>query len=206
MPLPALPDARHREVGVDGASLHVAELGPQDGPPLLLVHGWPQNWWCWSRVAPLLADGFRCVMPDLPGFGWSTAPRGGYAKERLADTLLGLLDRLEIERVGYVGHDWGAFLGLLIGIREPQRLSHLFALSIPHLWPSLRDRVNPIQLGAFAYQLPLSTPIIGPQLMRRGLTRRILSAADAGFTAEDIEVYDSTMSSHAGAAATTSMY
>jgi pimeloyl-ACP methyl ester carboxylesterase len=205
-PLPDLPNARHREIPIDRASLHVAELGPQDGPPVLMVHGWPQNWWCWSGVAPLLASEFRCVMPDLPGFGWSTAPADGYAKERLADSLLRLLDHLEIERVRYVGHDWGAFLGLLIGIREPVRLSDLFALSIPHLWPSLRDRVNPIQLAAFAYQLPLSTPVVGAQLMRGGLTRRILSAANAGFSAEDVEIYESTMGSGGGATATTSMY
>jgi pimeloyl-ACP methyl ester carboxylesterase len=145
-------------------------------------------------------------MPDLPGFGWSSAPPDGYTKERLADLLLRLLDEIEIDRVRYVGHDWGAFLGLLIGIREPRRLSHLFALSIPHLWPSLRDRVNPIRFAAFAYQLPLSTPIVGPQLMRRGLTRRILQAASAGFTDVDIKIYESTMGSPAGAAATTSMY
>jgi pimeloyl-ACP methyl ester carboxylesterase len=204
--MPDLPGARHREIGVDGTTLHVVELGSDDAPPVLLVHGWPQNWWCWSRVAPLLADDFRCVIPDLPGHGWSSAPSRGYGKEELADTLLALLDELEIGRTRYVGHDWGALLGFLIGIREPERLSHLFALAIPHPWPSLRDRLNPLQALAFSYQTALSAPLVGPQLMRRGLTRRILERSGDRFTDADIEVYDSTMGSSRGAAATAGLY
>jgi pimeloyl-ACP methyl ester carboxylesterase len=204
--MPVLPGARHRRITIDGATLHLAECGPSDAPPVLLVHGWPQNWWCWNRVAPLLADDFRCLMLDLPGHGWSTAPRDGYEKEALADNLLRLLDELEIERVTYVGHDWGALLGFLIGIREPERVSGLVALSIPHLWPALRDRLNPRQLFAFSYQLPLGMPILGPGLMRRGLTRRVLEGADAGFTEEDVEIQSSTMDSPEGAVTTTRLY
>lgn len=204
--MPELRGARHREIRVDGTTLHVAELGPDDAPPVLLVHGWPQNWWCWSRVAPLLADDFRCVIPDLPGLGWSSAPSDGFGKGELADTLLALLDELGIERVRYVGHDWGAFLGFLIGFRKPERLSHLFALAIPHPWPSLRDRLKPLQALAFSYQLALSAPLVGRQLMRRGLTRRILEGSRDGFTEADVEIYESTMSSAEGAAATAGLY
>ena len=74
--------------------MHVAEAG--SGPPLLLVHGWPQHWFCWRRVVPLLADRYRLIMPDLRGHGWSDAPRG-YDKEQLATDLLGLLDTLELD-------------------------------------------------------------------------------------------------------------
>jgi pimeloyl-ACP methyl ester carboxylesterase len=133
-------------------------------------------------------------------------PPGGYEKEQLADDLLGLLDRLGLERVAYVGHDWGAFAGLLIGIRAPERLSHLVALSIPHLWPSLRDRLNPLRAWALAYQVPLSTPVVGIQLMRRGLTRRVLAAAGDEFSDSDIEVYAATMGSEEGARVTTALY
>ena len=204
--MPELAGVRHREVPLGGVTLHVAELGSEDAPPLLLAHGWPQNWWCWSRVAPLLEADFRCLMPDFRGHGWSTAPSGGYEKEQLADDLLRLLDALRIERVGYVGHDWGAFVGFLIGITKPERLSKLLALSIPHLWPSTVDRINPLQALAFSYQIPLSLPFVGHQLMRRGLTRAILRAASAAFTDRDLEVYASTMDSPEGAKATTALY
>jgi pimeloyl-ACP methyl ester carboxylesterase len=186
----------------------VREAGPADGDPLLLVHGWPQHSGCWRRVATLLEDRYRCVMPDLRGHGGSSSPREGFQKERLGDDLLLLLDMLELERVGYVGHDWGGFIGFLLALREPERLSGLLALSIPHPWPSWHDRLNPLRLAAFAYQLPLSTPFLGERLMRAGLTRLVLrSAAPEGtFTAEEIAAYDAAMSSPAGARTTVAMY
>jgi pimeloyl-ACP methyl ester carboxylesterase len=69
----ALPDVAgvsHRFVTVGDLTLHVAEAGT--GPPLLLVHGWPQHWFCWRRLVPLLAEDFRLIMPDLRGFGGAT--------------------------------------------------------------------------------------------------------------------------------------
>ena len=206
LPMPELAGTRHDWIELDGVRIHVAELGPPDGQPILLVHGWPQNWWCWSRVAPLLADEFRCLMPDLRGHGWSSAPAGGYEKEQLADDMIMLLDAVGIDRVTYVGHDWGAFAGLLIGMRRPDRLSCLVATSIPHPWPSLRDRINPRRTLALAYQLPLCRPFIGPQLMRRGLTRQVLARANAGFTDRDLQIFNSTMTTQAGARSTTALY
>ena len=131
-------------------SLHVAELGPPDAPPLLLVHGWPQHWWCWRRVAPELAREHRCLMPDLRGLGWSDTPRDGYEKEQFASDMLALLDALGIERAGYVGHDWGGFSGLLLALRAPERLTGLLLVSIPHVWASRHDQRNPRRLAAFA--------------------------------------------------------
>ena len=207
-PLPEVPGARHRDVDAGGVRLHVAELGPERAEPVLLVHGWPQHWWCWRDVAPRLAERFRCVMPDLPGFGWSEAPRTGYEKERLASVLLALLDELELERVRYLGHDWGAFVGFLLALREPHRLSHMLSLSIPHLWPSRHDRLNPWRLAALAYQGPLSAPLLGEAIMRTGATRRLLRAAtpEGTFSDEDLELYDATLRSPRGARATVGMY
>src|SRR5204863_7343073 len=117
-------------VDVGGLSVHVAEAG--SGPPLVLLHGWPQNWYCWRRVVPLLAPKFRLIMPDLRGHGWSDAPRRGYEKEQLADDLVGLLDALQLDEVGMVGHDWGGWVGFLACLRAPERFGGLLALGIPH--------------------------------------------------------------------------
>ena len=205
---PDLDGVRHRDVRVDGVRLHVAELGPEDAPPLLLVHGWPQNWWCWRHVGPRLAGDFRCLMPDLRGFGWSEAPRGGYETDRLAADLLELMDELGLRRVGLIGHDWGAYLGTLIGMRSPQRLTRMLALSIPHPWPSWHDRLSPRRLASFGYQLPLSAPIAGERLMRAGLTRRILrrGAARGTYTERDLDIFDERMSSPDGARVTVTLY
>jgi pimeloyl-ACP methyl ester carboxylesterase len=207
--LPGLNGARHRRVDAGGVRMHVAELGPTDASPMLLVHGWPQHWWCWRRVAPILAREHRVLMPDLRGHGWSESPADGYGKEQLADDLLLLLDALGIEAVDYVGHDWGGYIGFILGIREPGRISTLLALSTPHPWPSLRDRLNPLRLLAVgAYQVPLSTPLLGRALMRAGLTKRLLrhGATAGAFSDFDLDVFDARMGSGEGARVTTALY
>lgn len=203
-----LEGVTHRDVRVNGVRLHVAEAGPHDAPALLLAHGWPQNWWCWRRLAPLLTPRFRCLMPDFRGHGGSEAPVRGYEKDELARDLVELLDALELDQVGFIGHDWGAYVGMLIGMESPQRISALLAMSIAHPWPSWRDRLNPVRLAAFSYQLPLSTPVLGERLMRAGATRQILrrGSPPGTYSDEDLAVFDEPMRSPQGARATVSLY
>jgi len=165
--VPAVPGAavEHRDVTLaDGLRIHVAEAG--DGPPLVLLHGWPQHWWAWRKVIPALAEERRVLCPDLRGLGWSDAPPGAYRKEQWAADVVALLDALDLERVDLVGHDWGGLVALLAALRAPDRVRTVAALSIVHPWPwaaapSLRA------LGALAYQLPLATPFAGAELLRR---------------------------------------
>ena len=84
-PLPELPGVRHADHALPtGVTLHVAEAGDPDAPPILAVHGWPQHWWLWRGVIGPLAQDFRVLAIDLRGFGWSSpAPDGDYRKERL---------------------------------------------------------------------------------------------------------------------------
>lgn len=109
--MPHLDGVHHRDVAVNGFRMHVAEAG--EGPPVLLVHGWPQHWYAWRKVIPLLSADRRVLCPDLRGFGWSEAPPGRYDKQALADDLAALLDALELERVDLVAHDWGAWAGFV---------------------------------------------------------------------------------------------
>jgi pimeloyl-ACP methyl ester carboxylesterase len=98
-------------------------------------------------------------------------------------------------------------IGFLLALRSPERITGLLALSIPHPWPSWHDRLNPWRLTAFAYQLPLSAPVVGERLMRAGLTRLVLRSAPEGtFTPEDIASYDDAMSTPDGARVTVAMY
>jgi pimeloyl-ACP methyl ester carboxylesterase len=206
--LPEIEGVRHRFVDVRGVRTHVAEAGPPTAETIMLVHGWPQHWWCWRAAIPTLAKRFRCIAPDLRGHGWSAAPERGYDKESLAKDMIGLLDRLEIDRAGYVGHDWGGWVGFLVALRRPDRICGLLALSIAHPWPSLRDRLNPLRAAALAYQVPLSTPVLGNRLMRAGLTRWVLrgGSAEGTFSARDLDLYDAAMGSSDGARVTVSLY
>jgi pimeloyl-ACP methyl ester carboxylesterase len=204
---PQLDGVTHRDVHAGGLRLHVAEAGPADAPPILLVHGWPQHWWCWHKVIPDLAGDFRCIAVDLRGHGWSEAPDEGYEKERLADDLLALLDEMGVERVTLAGHDWGGYIGFLIGLRAPERLTSLVPMGISHLWPSLRDRLDPRRLAAFAYQLPLSAPLLPRLLIRQGLVRRALTPGTRdAFTERDIELYEERLEGEVGARVTQAMY
>ena len=109
--MPHLDGVRHHYVDVRGARIHVAELG--SGPPVVLLHGWPQHWWCWHGVMERLQDGARLLALDMRGFGWSEATPGGYEKAELAEDVIGVLDALGLDRVDLVGHDWGGVAGVL---------------------------------------------------------------------------------------------
>jgi pimeloyl-ACP methyl ester carboxylesterase len=173
--LPELPGVSHEHVDAGGLRMHVALAGPPEAPPVLLVHGWPQNWWAWRRVIGLLAERFRVIAPDLRGHGWSEAPVGGYEKEQLASDLLALLDALEIERASWVGHDWSGWCGLLAALRAPERLDRLLALCIPHPWAA----PDPRRLALLSYQLPVSLPLLGERVAEP-MTRRILQSGRGG--------------------------
>jgi pimeloyl-ACP methyl ester carboxylesterase len=185
-PLPELPGVRHADHALPtGVRLHVAEAGDPAAPALLAVHGWPQHWWLWRDLIPVLARTHRVICPDLRGFGWSGQPDDGdFAKERLADDMLALLDALEIEQAGYLGHDWGGWIGWLLGIRAPERISRMMLVSIVHPWaPRVASLLNAWRM---LYQYPLAAPLLGPALVRDGrAVRRMLGASMDGATAAE---------------------
>lgn len=174
-PQPPCPGARHAFHDVaTGIRMHVAEAGPEDGPPVVLLHGWPQHWWCWRGIIPALADaGFHVIAPDLRGMGWSDAPPGGYDKEQFASDVLALLDEMGIERTAFVGHDWGGWTGQLVALRAPELIERLVLCNIAPVWgaPPLKTLANVWRLG---YQV-VGVPRLGPLLQRSPLLERGLT-------------------------------
>jgi pimeloyl-ACP methyl ester carboxylesterase len=138
-PLPELPGVEHRFATVRGVRLHYAEAGSPSAPPVLLQHGWPQHWWMWRDLIPALAERYRVIVPDLRGHGWSEKPAGNYRKDELMRDSIALLDHLTIERVRWVGHDWGSMTGLLVSLRHPERVEQFVCTSFPHPWPRQRS-------------------------------------------------------------------
>ena len=97
----------------DGLRLAYHELGPTDGPPVVLLHGWPELAFSWAHQLPALASaGYRAVAPDLRGFGGSDAPDGveHYGIAQLVGDLEALLDHLGFGQITLVGHDWGGII------------------------------------------------------------------------------------------------
>lgn len=160
---PEIDGVTHRYIDVPGVRLHVAEAG--DGPPILMLHGWPQHWWIWRRVIPALAEGHRVICPDLRGFGWSDAPAGRYEISELAADMVALLDALELDQVDLIGHDWGGYTGFLLCLDAPERIRHYLALGIVHPWFE-PPKPSPAALQRTAYQFVLATPLLGESVLR----------------------------------------
>lgn len=106
-------------------TLAYVELGRASAPPLLLVHGYTDNSRSWSLMAPHLAAKHRLIIVDLRGHGASAAPEHGYTLGQMADDLLLLLDKLQVPRVGFVGHSLGSMIGQVFAQRYPDRLDKL---------------------------------------------------------------------------------
>ena len=125
----------HSIVAVRGANLHVARAGL--GPPLLLLHGWPEFWLTWEPVMTRLANRFDLIAPDLRGFGGSDKPAGPFGPADQAEDLVGLLDALGIGSVGIVSHDVGATITQTLARRHPNRIVGLFFFNF--MYPGIRQ-------------------------------------------------------------------
>ena len=109
-PDPELPGFEHRFATVDGVRLHYVTGGKADGEAIVLLAGFPESWFAWRKVIPLLAPGFRIIAPDLPGQGDSDRPQSGYDTQALAVMVHGLLQQLGVTRCCMAAHDVGAWV------------------------------------------------------------------------------------------------
>lgn len=122
---------RHRFVAANGARFHVAEIG--DGPLVLLLHGFAQNWWCWRAQLPALAHaGYRVAAMDLRGYGASDKPPRGYDTPTLAADVAAVVRSLGEPAAAIVGHDIGAWIAWSMPALEPAVTRGVAALSMPH--------------------------------------------------------------------------
>jgi pimeloyl-ACP methyl ester carboxylesterase len=205
-PMPHVRGVTHRWIDVEGLSVHVAEAG--QGTPLVLLHGWPQHWYCWRHVVEPLSAEHRLIMPDLRGMGWTEAPADGYEKEQLATDLLGLLDALELETVTLVGHDWGGWVGFLAALREPIRFDAFLALGILHPFQNVTI-AKALQSWRFGYQLAISAPFAAAVLERSSLpieTALRLGSNSSGALGAPDGVYSNVLRQPGQARASVQMY
>jgi pimeloyl-ACP methyl ester carboxylesterase len=139
---------RSRFIKANGIRQHAVIGG--DGPPLLLVHGWPETWFAWRLVMPQLARDFEVIAVDQRGIGETDKPAAGYDTATLATDLVALMDALGHDRFAYVGHDTGFFIGYALASDHPDRVERAALLEVPGppgavdppppLWPP--ERIN----------------------------------------------------------------
>jgi len=205
--IPQAEGAEHRFVNANGIRVHVAEAGPPDAPAVLLLHGWPQHWYMWRRVMAGLREEFRLLAPDLRGFGWTEAPGHGYDAETFAEDQVALLDALELERAHVVGHDWGGWTAMLLGILHADRVDRMVVCNAPHPWSRLDLRIL-AELWRSWYTWLIATPVIGRRVLQSAWIAHQYMRINAGlpFNDEETEIYSRSFREPARAQAVVELY
>ncbi len=188
---------REQHVAANGLRLHVVSAG-EPGPPVVLLHGFPELWLGWQHQIPALAQaGFRVLAPDQRGYNLSDKPPTvpSYALDVLAADVAALLDSLGLPSAAIVGHDWGAMVAWRVALTRPERVSRLATINVPH--PDVFQhtlRHNPRQMLRSWYAMAFQLPWLPEALSQRNgfrLWQRALVATSRGdaFTPRDLDLY-----------------
>lgn len=182
----------------NGIRLHVVQAGPEDGPLVILLNGFPEFWYGWrEQIGPLAEAGFRVWVPDQRGYNLSDKPRrvSAYHLEKTTEDVLGLIIASGKGRAFVAGHDWGAAVAWWLAQRYPQVVERLAVLNVPHpavFWPAVRR--DPAQLGRSLYAAFFQIPWLPEALSRNDdwalVVRSIQASSRPGtFTEADFEQY-----------------
>ncbi|HKV10981.1 MAG TPA: alpha/beta hydrolase [Thermoanaerobaculia bacterium] len=161
---------KHRTITANGLRLHAVEAGPEGGPLLLLLHGFPEFWYGWRhQIAPLAAAGFRVLAPDQRGYNLSDKPKGAasYSLDLLARDAVALIDAAGREKAYVAGHDWGGAVGWWLGVHHPERIEKLAILNVPHPAVMLHTvKRSPAQQKRSAYIAFFQLPWLPERVLR----------------------------------------
>jgi pimeloyl-ACP methyl ester carboxylesterase len=203
--IPTVPGVESTFVDLPEFRAHVAVAGAADGTPVLLLHGWPQNWYMWRHVLEALGPEHRLIAPDLRGFGWSSVPDGGFDPETFAADQIALLDALGIERVRVAGHDWGGFATFLLGLAHPERIERALVFNAPHPWPR-RSPALLTEIWRSWYAVVNATPLLGRLSVQ--MSAHILTHGNVGepWAEDEVAVYAERFRDSERAGATAQLY
>jgi pimeloyl-ACP methyl ester carboxylesterase len=172
----------------DGLTFDLLDSGPEDGEPVVLLHGFPQDRTAWNRVAPALHQhGLRTLAPDQRGYSPMARPHGRAAyrlRETTAD-VLALLDAAGLESAHVVGHDWGGIVAWALGAWHPDRVRTLTALSVPHPAAMTKAMVTSDQ-GLRSYYMALfQLPLLPERMLLAGDGKALRAALHRGGLPDD---------------------
>ena len=192
------PDLERLAIAANDLRFHALAAGPDDGPLLLLLHGFPETSHGWNREIPALAAaGFRVVAPDQRGIGLSSKPAGAaaYRIDVLAADAVAIVEALGRERAQVVGHDWGGVVAWYLAAHHAQVIERVAILDAPH--PEVFSeylRRHPSQWLKSWYMAFFQLPWLPEAMLRAGDFRRLANALVAtsrpgAFTPEDLATY-----------------
>jgi pimeloyl-ACP methyl ester carboxylesterase len=201
-----LEQVANRQIDAGNLRVNLVEAGA--GEPVLLLHGWPQDNRLWRELIDRLAPRYRLLAPDLRGFGHTEAPGDGYDGETFAQDQVALLNALGIERINVIGHDWGGWTAMIMGLDHPDRIGRMVVINAPHPWPQLRLSLL-LEPWRSWYALALATPVLGQELLRRtdfvkGILRR--ASPPGTFTPAELDAYADSFREPARAKAMSDLY
>lgn len=179
-----MPETKRGYVQAGATRLSYVELG--DGPPLILLHGFPQTPHCWRHLMPALAATHRVIAFDLKGYGESDKPPSGYDLGTLTRELRDALRGLGYERAAWAGHDWGGAVLWALALRYPEVVERLAIINAP------LHRLNPLRSS---YIIPFSVPGLMERLLQCFGTERFMRAlassayVDGAFSDDDVREY-----------------
>lgn len=140
-----VPGFTNNYTTINDLSIHYVSGGT--GEPFILIPGYPETWWAYHHVMPILAENYQVIVVEIRGMGSSDKPENGYEKKNIAKDIYELVKYLGFEKVFIAGHDIGAHVAFSFACNYPQTTSKLIMLDTPHPDPSM-------------YQLPM-LPILG---------------------------------------------
>ncbi|MFO1526851.1 MAG: alpha/beta hydrolase [Turneriella sp.] len=199
--LPRIPGVEISEKRVrttDGYTLRVHCAGPDDGAPIIFLHGFPEFWYGWRKQIPYFSErGYRVIVPDQRGYNDSDKPPhiSEYAIVQLADDVAAIVRQLHCGGAALVGHDWGAAAAWQAAMRYPAMFSRLAVLNVPHPRVMVKTlATNPKQLlkswYMFFFQLPFFPAWLASLDGYRRFADAMRSSANPGsFTDDDMEIY-----------------
>ena len=190
------PELRHERIAGEGLNLHVVTAGK--GPPIILLHGFPENWRSWRLQIPALAAaGFSVLAPDLRGYNLSDRPseQNGYRLKYLVADVAALVRSTGYARACIAGHDWGGIIAWTFASQHPELVDKLVILNAPHPKIYLEKVRYPPQMVRSWYVLFFLLPRLPELVLSAGNYRAIRNMFKHGparketFSDVDIEEY-----------------
>lgn len=196
----------------NGVRLHYVIGG--SGSPILLIHGWPEDWYEWRKAMPLLARDHTVIAVDLRGFGWSEITATGYDRRTLAKDLYELMQGLGYQKVTVVGHDWGASVAYAYAATYRDAVDRLVVAEGTPKGPWSREQTTPLIhnpywfFGFFEIPNYAETVLAGheKQFLDWFYRSKVFHVVPGGFSDADIEYYETTYSRSGRFAASLKLY
>jgi len=188
----------HQYIETNGIRLHVLQDGLQEGPLVILLHGFPEFSYGWKQQIPYLATaGYRVWTPDQRGYNLSDKPDGVafYSLDELAADVVGLINAAGQKQAFLVGHDWGAAVAWWVATKYPERLSKMVVINVPHwavMQKHLRSNFNQLLKSwyIFFFQIPRIPEILAQQSNWTILTKLLRNSSRRNtFTNSDLDKY-----------------